>query len=191
MDDMLIDLSTLSTTDKLCFMILDHLKRAEDEFDNFKSEYMDAKRLEKFNEVMKYVWNFLDNEDSEKYHVTKEYSDDVMVFMCHGEWNQLAVSICIKRLSIERIKSIWVKLFPNHDIETLLHLWEEDGNYESEHIIYGYDHDDPKESLLIESMKKYEYSEEDVKRVLKEMTLTELVNIIPEITAITYKNVPV
>jgi hypothetical protein len=139
---------------------------------------------------MKCVWDFINNEDDDqKYHVVKEYATDVMVFMCHGEWTQLAVSICIKRLPTERIKTIWAKLFPNHDIDRLIQVWEEDGNNDSDHIIYGYDHDEPNETIIMERMKKYEYTADDVKTLINDLTLVELANIVPEIKEVTYKNV--
>jgi len=61
---MLIDPTTISSTEKLCFMILDHLCRAEVEFEKFKNEYLESKRIEKYKEIMKCVEHFINYEDS-------------------------------------------------------------------------------------------------------------------------------
>ena len=187
MEDMLIDPTTISSTEKLCFMILDHLCRAEVEFEKFKNEYLESKRIEKYKEIMKCVEHFINYEDNPKYHVTKEYSDKVMVFWSNTEY-QLAVSICIQNLPIDRIKSIWNKIFPNHDIEKILDFWEQEGNVGWRHILYGCDHDDRNEGILLEILtNKYFYSENDVEKLLNELTLIELAKITPEIYEVIYR----
>lgn len=123
MDDIpLLDMSTATTTDKLCFMILDHLRRAEDEFNQFRNEYIESKRIEKYNQVMAHVEKFIDREDDDKYHIMHEGYDPstTMVFWKNEEEHQLAISITISKLSPERIRGIWNKLFPTSDIDTLL-----------------------------------------------------------------------
>lgn len=193
MEDMLIDSTTISTTDKLCFMILDHLRRAEDNFQAFKSEYLEAKRIEKFNQVMECVRvcsNNIIDETLENYIIDKEYNesdkDNYEKYRNFG--TQLALSICTMRLSDERIKSIWNKVFPEKNIQYLLDLWDEDGrpySFEDHYIlVHKYSSLDVTYSSVIKSI---EYTESDIKRLIEELSLVELSNIYPIIKFINYR----
>lgn len=165
----------------------ERIKEYYSKLENFHLEYLESKRIKKYNRVMQSVENFIDNQDLDEYTVTREYyedPDDITLYMCHGDWNQLAISICIKKLSPDRIKSIWSKIFPSKDIDIILEDLEE--NCEWKHVIYGYDHDKNSPKVL----QKYEYTEEDVKKLLEELSLSELANIIAEIREVTYKNCP-
>jgi hypothetical protein len=42
---------------------------------------------------------------------------------------------------------------------------------------------------MMERMKKYEYTDDDVKTLINDLTLVELADIVPEIKEVTYKNV--
>lgn len=193
MEDMLLDPSTVSATEKLCFMILDHCRRQEDALENFRKEYTDSKRIEKYNQIMSTVWSFINHEDdNNKYRVVFEYDEQsVMVFETYGTANQLAVSMCLKKLSNDRIKQIWSKLFPSHNIIDLLNYWEEECNINSHHLVWGYDHDASNYHEHDRVMNSKSYSEEDVKKLLTELTLLEIADIVPEIEEVTYKPIQI
>ena len=181
-----LDQSTVTSSDRLCFMILDHLKRLEDNLDEFRKEYIDAKRIEKYNELAKIVMDFIDHEHDGKYRIEYKYDEkEVMVFECGAE-TQLVISMCIKKLSRERILSIWEKIFPDKNITDLLNYWEEECNIDSFHVVWGFDHDTRDYEAHCRALETKSYGEEDVRKLLNELTLAEIVDITPVIEEVTY-----
>jgi len=201
-----IDESTITSTDRLCFMILDHLKRQEDEFEKFKNEYMDSKRIEKLNEIKKEVMKFIcrettttyneDNntfttiEDNPRYNVSADPMARNTELFHTDEKSQLIISICIKNLPFVRIKSIWKKLFPSKEIDLIIDEWIHDGYcHNSHHIIKGVDLNSIYKDHHLKTLDKYTYSKDEINMLLNELSLSELVNITPRIKTVIYKHV--
>jgi hypothetical protein len=111
-----------------------------------------------------------------------------MVFWSNKE-HDLAISIIIKNLSKERITALWKQLFPTHDVDTLLEIWEEHHGIEWLHIVFGIDHDSPDEDKRFEKSKRLWYTEENVKSLLNELTMAEVININPQIYSVTLTNI--
>ena len=153
----------------------------------FKEDFMAAERIKKFHKILEVVNEFLNNNRSSKYNVIREVGTDVMVFFC-DELGQLAISICTKVLSEDRIESIWKRIFPMHDFQR----WIDDSalSHVRYHLIYGFNHDHPKEQLYSNlSHHKVFYSEEDVQKLLAELSLAELANIVPKIQYVKYRHI--
>jgi hypothetical protein len=90
-----LDQSTVTATERLCFMILGHLQKQEDDLSAFREEILQAKRTEKFYEVMKYV---------EEYVNSNEYGS-----LQGGDLEQLAVCICIENMTLDRVKDVFLQ----------------------------------------------------------------------------------
>jgi pyridoxal/pyridoxine/pyridoxamine kinase len=174
-------------------MILDHLRRAEDEFESYRMEVLDAKRIEKRNQIMDCAEAFINRDFNHKYIITHcGYNPhEGLLFWTNGEGNQLVLSMIIKRLPRERILAIWGKLFPSHDIQTMLDDWDNNGNFECEHFIYGYDHNTPHGCSYLDVLDKMTYTDNQIERLLKELTFLELCNINPKLLYVKYVHIGV
>ena len=177
------------STDKPYFVIMEHLKRMEEKFDKFMEDYVKSKQLEKFNEVMKAVWEYIEDQHSYKYAFKTDYDPCGGIFTTQGDWNQLPMSICIKHLARDRVLSMWKATFPKHDIQSLLDAWVERKIMDGDHIVYGYHFDSPNAQTYLDMMKKVSYDEEDVKVLLGQLTLAELASITPKISCISYTHI--
>lgn len=187
-----LDQSRFSTTDKICLMIHDQLIRLEEDFYNFKIDILQAKRIEKFNEIRKCVDAFEngDDEDDGKYHIEFDYDPANMMVVWDGNGSQLPISICIKSLPRERVMKIWQKLFSmekQNAIVTLIDDWNEEGFLNDDHILYCVNHDGPNECASLQRMTTNTYTDADVKAVLNELTLCELASIDPLIRVVKRK----
>lgn len=189
MDDTFIDPSSISPTERLCFMILDHLRRAEDEFDKFRKEYTDSKRIEKYNEVIQCVERFINRKEyNEIYHVIHEgYNPETVMVFWSNEFNSLTMSILVKSLSRDRIQSLWPKLYPNHTTQVILDKLDEYST--CDHTIYGFDHDSKDEDKYFQEAQKFWYDEKDIQALLNELNMCEIANITPKINCVTYSHI--
>ncbi len=189
----LLDQSTLTASDKLCFMILDHLKRQEDAFEDFRNEYINAKRFKKYTRIMKAAYTFLDHELDGTYIVKYKhnkghiYDERRFDFMVHGPETQIAVSMCIKNLSNDRINEVWNKIFPDHIIADVLEQYNDTDV--DEHIIWGYNYKLP--GTYKDAIDKKVYEDDDIKKLLNELTLKEIASIHPEIKVVTYRHIEI
>lgn len=153
-------------------------------------EYIAAKRVKKYHQIMEYVYHIIDNKSKKMYWFTNEYDEEnVRKFICNDECTQIAVSICLKSLSRSRADEICEKVLPNHDMTTIVDQSYAEGNVPYEHTVYGYDMYSEKVDMYRKVMERFTFSHEDVKGVLNEMTIIELANIVPKIEHVTYVHV--
>ena len=163
-----------------------HIERLHD----FQSDFLKSKAIEKYNEIIKYAYEYSDNKDAQKYHIEYYNDDELEVFWTGSEEHQLAMSICIKKLPEERIKAIWKKIFPNKDIVSVLEELEtNECTLNFEHIIKGVQHNSPDEAEKLLLLSKYTYEEDDIINLLNELTLIEIAKIVPEICCVKYVSV--
>ena len=158
----------------------------------FQKDYIQSKVIKKYNNLKQCALAFFDRDSDAKYDITY-YNDRDEVFWTGGEEYQIMISMCIKELSQERIFKIWEKIFPNKNIKTILELWEENEDdsfsFNCHHIVKGVEHDSPHEMEKLELLKQFIYDNEDVINLLKQLSMTEIAKIVPEITRIKYVSV--
>ncbi len=162
-------------TEQMLRLILDEIKQLEGRFDQFKNDYTQAKRIEKFNEIMDCIYEYIENDEP---NANKPR-------LCY-DIGQLFISICIKKLPRERILSIWNKIFPNHNIENILDECQgfcyQDNDH---HVLVGINDVGCKQTL--DRFQQYIYSKVDMMKLICELSVTELAEIQPEINEVMYQ----
>lgn len=166
-----LDQATVTSTERLCFMILGHLQKQEDDLAAFREEVLQAKRAEKFHEVMNYVEDYVDKSD---------YGS-----IQGGDCEQLAMCVCVENIPLERVKDIFRRVFPNKTVPKYKTVPED----EKESLCYTVYHIDNDASCVewesqSNAIKAVSFSEQDIKSLLSEMTMVEIANIVPKISGV-------
>ncbi len=183
-----MDPPSIAELKELCCKILLKVDQLGDELRILKQELLSTKRIEKCNEILTTIATFYDHRhDRTKYIISHTgYDPEEGTFWTDCADMQLAISIIIHHLSHERIRSIWSRLFPKHDIETLLKEWTEGGCTYSDHIVYGYIVNISNEEMYRQKLKPFVYDEKDIVALLNDLTISEIAEIRPNIKSVEY-----
>lgn len=175
---------------KLMLMILDRLECQDEALCallKFREEYTNAKRVEKFNQVMDRVEHFVENPGL--YTVVRERECEELVFLDDSRLYQLAISIILKKLPRDRIIYICDRLCPDRDIASILQEWDAGCYDDDTHLLVGARPNSHQLDDCLVSLRSFGYKEEEIMAILNELTLTELANITPKIKIVRYKSV--
>jgi hypothetical protein len=163
-------------------------------FQDFQKDFIQCKVIEKYNKLRKIVMQYINRDNDLNYIINYYNGEQDNIFFTPTEEYLIIINICIKKLSRERIINIWEKLFPEKDILTILDLYDEDfdGSYVvgGDHVILGVEHDSPNECDKLEILhKKFTYEEDDIFKLLNELSMIEVAKIVPRIDEITYVSI--
>lgn len=165
-------------------------------FESFYQEYIAAKRVKKYHQMMDYIIEMTGNKKDPKFVIIREYDEDqVEKYLSCNECSQIAISMCLKSLSRDRADELCAKLFPDYSTKFILDKSYDEGNVPTEHIVYGYDmlargENGGGNSKYRVAMKRFDFNEDQVMNLINELTLVELANLQPKIEYVTYQIVP-
>ena len=193
-------LHPMSSSDRLCLMLLERLEKVETSYTKFQDDFIQYKRVTKHHEIMKYVEEFLRKHYEKPSELFVHY-DSSIIDKRNGIFNdedgQLAMSICVSQLSNERILDIWKAVLPYHNINAFIKAWDDDtfddqclSRFDYDFILKGVEHDSADEGRKLDLLNcEFTYEKQEIRKVLNQMTLLEIADIVPKIHSITYSSI--